>query len=180
MIPTAAQAIEAMVAPVVLITAGAILSNGMLSVSGSVNDRMRTMNRERLGLLTGGGGTQLTIAELGPAHQERIGQIDIQMPMLMRRHRLLLDAVLAVYLAVGTLVMAVIVLGIAVTIDSEPAGIVALALVLAGTAGLLTALAVAARSTLLSHDAIDFETKATLSIGRAQSGQERPGNTGRP
>ena len=171
-IPTAAQAIEAMVAPVVLITAGGILSNGILSVSGSVNDRVRALNRERFELLSGGAGAELAMADVGPAGRERIRQIDTQVPMLVRRHHLLRDAVLSVYVAIGILVLAVVVLGLSVTIGSEMAALFALAFVLAGTAGLLVALGFAARSTWLSHDAIDFETKATLSLGGTHSGPE--------
>ena len=54
--PIAIRAIEAMVAPVVLITAAAVLSGGVLTVFGSVNDRMRAMTAERLGLLVGSDG----------------------------------------------------------------------------------------------------------------------------
>jgi len=164
-IPTAALAIETMVAPVVLITAGGILSGGMLSVAASVNDRMRTMNQERFNMLSKQDGAELKITDLGPAQQERIRQIDTQMPMLVRRHHLLRDAVLSVYVAIGVLVFAVAALGVAVIDDSEVAGIVAVAFALAGSVGLLVSLVIAARSLWLSHDAIDFETEATLRLG---------------
>src|SRR5271166_2296353 len=54
--PIAVTAIQAMVAPVVLITAAAILSGALLTMYGSVNDRMRAMDRERLDILTGAAG----------------------------------------------------------------------------------------------------------------------------
>lgn len=41
-----------MVAPVVIITTGAILSGAMLAMYGSVNDRMRAKDHERLQILT--------------------------------------------------------------------------------------------------------------------------------
>jgi hypothetical protein len=54
--PIAVTAIQAMVAPVVLITTAAVLSGGLLAMYGSVNDRMRAMDRERLDILTGAAG----------------------------------------------------------------------------------------------------------------------------
>ena len=47
--PIAVTAVQAMVAPVVLITTAAILSGALLTMYGSVNDRMRawTMNAWR-------------------------------------------------------------------------------------------------------------------------------------
>jgi hypothetical protein len=55
--PIAVTAIQAMVAPVVLITTAAILSGALLTMYGSVNDRMPAMDRERLDILTGTAGT---------------------------------------------------------------------------------------------------------------------------
>ena len=165
MIPTPARAIGAMVAPVVLITAGGIISNGILSVSGSVNDRLRAMNRERFELLSDDSGSGAMSAERGILARERMREIDVQVPMLIRRHNLLRNAVLSIYLSIGALVVAVVALGLSVTITSEVAGLLALAFVLAGSVGLLVALAIAARSTWLSHDAVDFETRAAMAMG---------------
>ena len=67
-----------MVAPVVLITAAAILSGALLTTYGSVNDRMRAMDRERLQTLTGAGGTLLSAADVPPSGRERLTQIDAQ------------------------------------------------------------------------------------------------------
>jgi hypothetical protein len=55
--PIAVTAVQAMVAPVVLITTAAILSGALLTMYASVNDRMRAMDRERLEILTGAAGT---------------------------------------------------------------------------------------------------------------------------
>ena len=42
-----------MVAPVVLLTVGGIISNGLLTVYSGINDRMRDMTRERLQIRRG-------------------------------------------------------------------------------------------------------------------------------
>jgi len=163
--PIAVTAIQAMVTPVVLITAAAILSGALLTMYGSVNDRMRTMDQERLDILTGSGGSLLSAAELSPSGRERLTQIDTQLPMLLRRHRLLHNAVLLIYAGVGVLVLSVITIAAAVTGRSAPAGTTALVLVLTGTVMLLGGLLFAARSIMISADAIDYEVRRTLSLG---------------
>ena len=163
--PIAVTAVQAMVAPVVLITSAAILSGALLAMYGSVNDRMRAMDHERLQILTGPGGTLLSAAEVPPSGRERLTQIDTQLPRLLRRHRLLHNAVLLIYAGVGVLVLAVIAIAIAVTASSGAAGTASLVLVLAGTVMLLGGLLFAARSIVISMDAIDYEVRRTLSLG---------------
>ena len=165
--PTAITAIQARVAPVVLITAAAILSGALLTTYGSVNDRMRAMDRERLETLTGAGGTLLSAADVPASGRERLTQIDAQLPMLLRRHRLIHNAVLLLFAAVAVLVLSVIVIVIAVAVTnrSGAAGTVALVLVLAGTVTLLGGLLLAARSIMISAKAIDYEVQRTLSLG---------------
>ena len=63
----------------------------------SVNDRMRAVDGERLGIYTGAAGTLLSAAEVPPAGRERLARIDTQLPMLLRRHRLLHNAVLLIF-----------------------------------------------------------------------------------
>ena len=159
--PIAVTAVQAMVAPVVLITTAAILSGALLMYS-SVNDRMRAMDGERLGILTSAAGTLLSAAEVPPAGRERLTQIDTQLPMLLRRHRLLHNAVLSIYAGVAVLVLSVIAIGVAVTDSSGAAGTAALALVLAGTVTL--PLLFAARSIMIAMDAIHYEVARALSL----------------
>jgi hypothetical protein len=161
--PIAVTAVQAMVAPVVLITTAAILSGALLTMYSSVNDRMRAMDGERLGILTSATRTLLSAAEV-PAGRERLTQIDTQLPMLLRRHRLLHNAVLSIYAGVAVLVLSVIAIGVAVTDSSGAAGTTALALVLAGTVTLLGGLLFAARSIMISMDAIDYEVARALSL----------------
>jgi Protein of unknown function (DUF2721) len=163
--PIAVTAVQAMVAPVVLITTAAILSAALLTMYGSVNDRMRAMDHERLEILTGNAGVLLTAAEVPPSGRERLTQIDTQLPLLLRRHRLLHNAILLIYAGVAVLVLSVIAIGVAVTGSSGAAGTTALVLVLAGTVMLLGGLLLAARSLLISANAINYEVRRTLSLG---------------
>lgn len=165
MSPTAITAIEAMVTPVVLITTSVMLSGVLLTMYAAVNDRMRVMDRERLEIMTGPGGTLLSTPEVPANRWERLTQIGTQMPMLLRRHRLLHNAVLLIFADVAVLVLSVITIGIAVTNSSEAVAIAALVLVLTAAATLLSGLVVAARSIMLSMDAIDYEARRTHTLG---------------
>ena len=162
---TAISAIQAMVAPVVLITAAALLSGALLAMYGSVNDRMRAMSHERLDILTAADGMLLSTAQVPASGRERLTQIDAQLPMLLRRHRLLHDAVLLMFAGVAVLVLSVIAIGVAVTNRSGGISTAALVLVLVGTVTLLTGLLFAARSIMGSMDAVHYEVERALSLG---------------
>ena len=86
-----------MVAPVVLITTGGMITNGLLAMYGAVNDRMREMTAERLEILTGPDGNLRDAGSVPSAGQERLTQIKAQLPLMVRRHRLVRDAVLTIY-----------------------------------------------------------------------------------
>ncbi len=66
-----------MVAPVVLLTVGSLISNGLLTVYNSVNERARQMTRERIEILTGPAGEKLdvAVAVLGLSIVERTSKL---------------------------------------------------------------------------------------------------------
>jgi hypothetical protein len=161
--PTAISAITAMVAPVVLITSGAILSNGLFTIYGAVNDRMRDLVQEYRHLLTGPDGTLRP--ELPSAYAERAAEIRRQLPLLLRRHQLIHYAILLIFGGVAVLVLGVITLAAAVTGHSDAAATGALVLVLAGTVVILGGVVFAARSLAMSRNAIEYEVNRTLSLG---------------
>ena len=121
----------------------------VIKVYGSVNDRMRAMDRERLDILTATAWTLPSATEVPPAGRERLKQLDTQLAMLLRRHRLLHNAVLLIYVAVAVL---------GTERDRHRGrrdgqlrggGTAALALALAGTVMLLGGLLFAARSIMI-------------------------------
>jgi Protein of unknown function (DUF2721) len=166
---TSISAIQAMVAPVVLITSAALLTGALLAMYNSVHDRVRAMDHERLDILTGTTGDFLPVADVPAVGRERLTQIDTQLPRLLRRHRLLHHAVLLIFASIAVLVLSVIVIAAAVTDGSGAVGIAALVLVLAGTVTLLGGLFFAARSIMVSATAIDYEAERTLALGTDQS-----------
>ena len=122
------SAIEDMLAPVVLITSGILVANGLLSTYTYVIDHIRALKRERLDTPSG----------------EELNEIDGQLATMVRRVRLLQGAVLTIFGGIALLVLSVVGIGFAVVNESETVGAVALGLVIAGTIAILTGLVVVA------------------------------------
>jgi hypothetical protein len=160
----AVSAISDMFAPVVLITTGGILSSGLLGVYATVGERMRAMTREWLDIRTGPHGELLGTADVSAVGQERLVQIDQQLPLMMRRGDLLRDAVFLIYVGIVGLVLSMFAISVAVTHDSEAWGWVALGLVLAGTVVMLAGIVVAGRSLVRSADAIRYAVERTSGL----------------
>lgn len=121
-------AVADMVAPVVLITTGVLMANGILATYTTVNDRVRTLQRERLDTTAG----------------EQLREIDRQLPVMTRRTRLLLAAVLTIFGGITLLVLSVVGIGMAEVHKSETVGAAALGLVIAGLVTMLGGLVVVA------------------------------------
>jgi hypothetical protein len=159
------NAISAMVAPVVLLTVGGIISNGLLAVYSDINNRMRDMTRERLEIRRGSAGQLLDNDSVPALDQERLKEIGAQLPMMMRRHKLTRASLLVIFVALVVLGLSIVVIAIAVDLDDEIAGRVALGLVLAGTVIMLLGLGVTAMSLAKSADAINYAVERTTEFG---------------
>jgi len=93
---------------------------------GLINDRIRTLKRERLDTPSG----------------EKLDEIDRQLPAMTRRARLLLVAVLVIFGGIFQLVLGVVCIGMAEVHRSETVGAAALGLVIAGLVTMLGGLVV--------------------------------------
>ena len=88
-INTVTRLIQLMIVPVVMVTACALLINGILQQYASINDRLRLMARERLELWHPREAEQATPMTARDAFiTERLEQIDTQLPQLLQRHHL--------------------------------------------------------------------------------------------
>src|SRR5438094_3483491 len=106
-----ARNIQVILAPVVMITACAILLQGLVNRYHALNDRMRNMTRERFGLLHAGG-------EHDALTTERLQEIATQLPDLLHRHKLVRDSVLSVYSAVMLYLLSMFVIAVAAMYDA--------------------------------------------------------------
>ena len=150
-----------MVAPVVLITAGGLLTNALLGAYALIDDRMRDMTRERLAILGGERGELFDAARVGTVGHERLAEIDVQLPMMLAQHGLLRRAVIAMYTGLVLLTLSVIGIAVAALTNSEAAGSVALGLVLLGTVDIVAGLALAVKTLAISANAIRYAIQRT-------------------
>lgn len=100
-----------------------------------------------------------------PVDQERLHEIGVQLPLMLRRHNLTRAALLVIYVAIVVLGLSIIAIGVAVGQDSTSIGRAALGLVIAGTVVLLSGLGIAALSLAKSADAITYAVERTQKFG---------------
>jgi hypothetical protein len=97
--------------------------------------------------------------------QERLHEIGVQLPLMLRRHKLTRVSMIVIFLALVVLGLSIVVIAIAVAQDDEIAGRIALGLVLAGTIIMLLGLGVATMSLAKSADAITYAVERTTRLG---------------
>jgi Flp pilus assembly protein TadB len=156
-----AQTIQLILAPVVMISACAIIVTSLVARYATVNDRLRAMARERLDLLR---------ATHGPLEgrdvyiAERMAQIDHQAPELVGRHKLLHDAILAAYCAISVFIFCMLAIAAAVVSSASIAATGALLLFLVGLCTLLCSVLVTTVEVRRSHNAVDYEIGRVLAL----------------
>jgi len=150
-----------MVTPVVLITMAVILASGLLNAGTAVRDRVFELNREHLGILGGPHGEVLDEDSVPPIGRERLTQIRIEMPLVVRRVGRIRNAILITWISIGVLVLSVPAIAIAVTTDSEAVAFTALALIMAGVAGVFAAIVTILAPLARSANALVEETRRT-------------------
>jgi hypothetical protein len=156
-----ARTMQFILAPAVMVNACAVLLGGLLAHYAAINARLREMNRERLERVQHPGHDTENI--------ERLSELDAQVPELLSRHRLVRDALLLVYAGAVFCVISMLVIALAIVLESRVVSVLALALFLLGTALVLSGLLVVSLEIRRSHHAIDFEVSRISSIGRSQA-----------
>src|SRR5947209_5789315 len=93
-----AQAIQLILAPVLMISSCAIVSSGLLGPCAAINERLRVPVRERLELIRPGSADASAAA--AEFRGERLGEIEEPLPLLLQRPGQIQRGVLAMYAAV--------------------------------------------------------------------------------
>lgn len=156
----AAEIIQTIIAPAVLITVCVIFLNGLLGRYTGVADALHGMARDRLELLQ----TQGYKQEVG---LKQLQKIDTQMPILSRRHNLLQQAVQAAYTAIVIFLFTMFTIAASITLNSTWFSSGALLLFLVGVALLLIAVVFTSQEIRVSHRIICREINATLNACQA-------------
>lgn len=153
-----ARAVQLVLAPVVMISSAAVILNGLLTHYGEVNGRIRGMNRERFELV------HALAAAVDRLNTERLAEIDHQLPDLLHRHRLIHDAMLAVYYAIVVLVLGMFAVAAAALSDVAWLGIGVLGMLLVGTSVLLYGILLTTLEIRVARRSIVYESERSLRL----------------
>lgn len=145
-----AKTIQLIIAPVVLITACALIQNAILVRYAAVGQYMRSLALERLQLLR-------SHETKDPFYRERMQEIDRQIPLLTRRHRLLQNIVLMIYGSVAIFLINMFAIALAVAVGSDGTATFALILFMLGIGVLFAGVFLTTVEVQMSHRAICYE-----------------------
>lgn len=164
-----ARNIQVILAPVVMVTACAILVQGLLNRYAGINDRLRLLARERFDLLAAAAGATL--------RAERLRLIDAQVPTLLRHHTLLHHAILAVYSAILLFLGSMFAIAVAALDNSLEMTLLVLGLFLGGTGGLVLGVLLTALEVRTSHHAVHYEVRQVLALDLTPPSDAGPRST---
>jgi hypothetical protein len=149
------EAIQAILAPAIMISACGLLLLGMQNKYGRINDRMRSLAHERLDLVPRRG---------EPLADARIAAIDRQMPDLLRRNKTQHDAVLMLFWAVIVFVLDTFLIAASLFIAPVVGNVLALILFLIGMALVLWSSIQAAMEIRISTRAVTLEIQEAMKL----------------
>ena len=154
------RTIQLIIAPVVMITSCCILTTGLLAHYSSIGERLHEMVRERAQLLRGAGAGERS--EL--VADQRLQDIDEQLPSLLRHHWLMRTSLGGVFSAIAFFIVDMFI--IAITVISNPLGLSGAILIvfLSGVISLLAGVIAALLDIHLSHKIHSFEMRHILSL----------------
>ncbi len=153
-----ARIIQTIIAPVVMISACAITLTGLLSHYAAINDRLRRMGRERLDLLR--------VRAADTIGRERLAEVDAQLPELLRRLKMMRNAVLSIYSSILLLIVDMLVIALAAVTEMVWLSTLVMVVFLLGMAALLIGVLITAVEIRSSHRAIQYEVQHVLSLGK--------------
>jgi hypothetical protein len=156
-VETITRTIQLILAPVVMVSACAIFVSGLLSHYEAINGRMRTMARERLELLRGSAGPNRFL-------NERVAELDVQLPQLLLRHALVHHALLAAYTGILVLVASMCAIAFSAVIAAEWLVALVLAMFVAGILAILVSVVLIALEVRISQRAVAFEVQRVLRL----------------
>ena len=161
---TISRTIQLILAPVVMFSACSIFVGGVLSHYTSLSDRIRALTRERLDVVHTLLGLPDGPAEARAIAQERLEEIDCQLPDLLHRHQLVHHAALAVYGAVGILVLTMCVIALTATISADWVALLVFGVFLAGVLAMLLGVLLITIEVRGSRRALQYEVQRVVRV----------------
>jgi Ni/Fe-hydrogenase subunit HybB-like protein len=145
------RAIQLILAPVVMFSACSVFVGGVLNHYTSVSDRIRALTRERLELLRD--------PSANPLAQERLAEIDAQLPDVLDRHRLIHHALLAVYASIAILISTMCIIAVTASITAEWVGALVYGVFVLGVLAMLVGVVLVTLEIRTSRRSIEFEVE---------------------
>jgi hypothetical protein len=158
------RTISLILAPAVMISSCAIFLNGIITRYESVGARMRAMHHERLELLQGWEHTTSSGVSTDGFRTHRIHEIEVQLPRLLHRHRLLRNAVLTENAAIACFVTSMVIIALAALTNSSPIATAALLIFLIGTGALLVGVIITTLELSRSQREVAYEIQDGLKL----------------
>lgn len=156
-----AKTIDLIIAPVVTITACAVMINGLIIRYGSLGDRLRTVNQEL---------SDFQESEL--AHDrhkaQRVQELESLLRDLLRHHHFMHDALVLTYTSILVFMLDMLVIAIAVATHVGWLSQMALIVFLGGVAVLFGGMVLIAYELRTSHYSIQLEVRRTCRLCRHQ------------
>ncbi len=164
-IDTITHTISLILAPVVMISSCAIFLNGLFGHYQTIAARLRAMHRERLELLqTVGTSTTAEVSVDIIVQRIRILEIDTQLPNMLRRHKLIRNAVVAIGVAISIFITSMFIIALATAANSPLAAVIALLAFLIGTGALLVGVITTTVELYRSHREVSYEIQHGMSL----------------
>jgi hypothetical protein len=149
--------IQPILAPVVMVTSCAILLGGLLSRYSIINDRIRSLNRERLDLLRAG-------TDPSGLNHERMTEIDVQAPELLHRLRIGHRAIGAVYSAILIFILDMFIIALVAFTGQTWTIVLALGVFFAGLISVCIGVASVAYELQMAMTSIAYEVEKVRSL----------------
>ncbi len=162
-IDTITHTISLILAPVVMISSCAIFLNGLFGHYQTIAARLRAMHRERLELLQTAGTSTTAEVSVGIIVQ-RILEIDTQLPNMLRRHKLIRNAVVAIGVAISIFITSMFIIALATAANSPLAAVIALLAFLIATGALLVGVITTTVELYRSHREVSYEIQHGMSL----------------
>lgn len=163
-IDTILRTISLILAPVVMITSCAIFLNGLIARMDSISSRMRAMHHERLELLEALGNSSSSVQPTVGFSTQRVHEIEVQLPHILQRHRMLHNAVVTVAATIVILVTSMFIIAASGLSNSTPIAVIALLTFLIGTATLLVGVIITTIELSRSQHEVAYEVQDGLRL----------------
>ncbi len=161
-----AKTIQIIIAPVVMITACAILLGGLHGRYASISSRLRTMAYERLELLH-------DHSRPSEFTTERLQQIDAQLPELLRHQKGVHDALQLVYYAIVVFIVDMFLIAFVAVTRLAWLATGSLLIFLVAMVLLLLATTLAAIDFRTAHSVIQYEVRKNCGLMRKEGAAKR-------